>query len=88
MKITVVRSGGFTGISMPPKVLETEDAELQALALETVATASIETERGLDMMQYTITIENGNDGHKLLFMDRLLPEKAQKLVDYVIDNGK
>lgn len=84
MKITVVQSGGFTGISLPPRTLKTNEAAILSLVKDVFATWNDETLHGMDMLAYSITIDDGTTSHLLQFKDRLLPLKVQELVDTVM----
>lgn len=66
MRISIKRSGGFSGVQMPPKILETDDEEMKLLAREVVASAS--DNNLVDGMQYDITIEeDGKETSARLF---------------------
>jgi hypothetical protein len=82
MKISVKKSGGFAGISMPAKVLETTDQSIKDLAYEALEAPG--GSRGMDMMSYEITIEEDGQVPQVLNIKNQLPsEKASALIDMV-----
>jgi hypothetical protein len=84
MKISIARSGGFSGISLPAKVLQTTDEAIISLCKEVLKTWKDETPYGMDLLSYSITIDNGTESSLIQIQDRLLPEKVQELVNLVM----
>lgn len=86
MKITVTRSGGFAGITMPPKSLETDDKDVMSLA-EAVASEldHIGNHVTPDGMTYEIFIEDEGHTPRAISITKGEPTNAQqKLIDLVI----
>lgn len=85
MKITIVRSGGFAAISLPPKSIETEDNSIKELVKEIVGDkdAPSSSEYFYDTLNYSIAVEDGEYSASIDFRGKPLPPKAKKLVDIV-----
>lgn len=69
MKITVKRSGGFSGISMPAKTIDTDDAETVALAEQILGFTMCDDGKTTDGMQYDITFDDGEHTSNRTFYD-------------------
>lgn len=87
MKISIVRSGGFGGISMPAKVMETNDEEVKELVKEALAAPnSAGGEPVVDGFSYDITIEESGEATKTIRVKDQDPHlNVQKLIDHVLD---
>ncbi len=69
MKITIKRSGGFAGIQMPPKVLETDDPKTID-EMHQIMHPHYKVESYLaDGMQYDITVEEHGDTKSFIIKD-------------------
>lgn len=80
MKISIVQSGGFAGITLPPKVLETDDPEIKQAA-QSLSSSSSNTV--YDGFTYDISIEENNTTKYVRIGDEE-NENLQKLLKIVL----
>ena len=87
MKIVINRSGGFANISMPAKVVETDDKEIKELVRQAVSASTDDSDEHpvVDGFIYDISIEEDGKMHTIKARDGDSNLNVQKLIDRCLD---
>jgi hypothetical protein len=97
VRVVVERSGGLTGRSMPPTVLDAADLPareadrvraLVAEAWDEELPVVSRAPQGRDMWQYDVTIRCGEEVRRLRCDDGTVPSPLRPLLDLVLERGK
>lgn len=91
MRVTVVRGGGFAGLSTRTELssddlAEQETRELRDLVREAPLRAPVGTERARpwpDQLHYEVVLEDDGDVSRARFTDADLPEGVRRLLQWV-----
>ena len=98
VRVDVVRSGGFAGMSvsgsvdtasLPPAEAEEVTRLVSGLDLPALAAGpSLAPARGADRFQYDVTISRGPDSSFLSLPESAVPESLRPLLSLVLRHGR
>jgi hypothetical protein len=94
VRVEVVRSGGFAGLTRAA-AMDTEelDAELAERLRKLVDESQIESltstpsRGGADRFQYDVTVTRGNDRTSIVLHESSMPDAARRLVRWVLQGA-
>ena len=94
VRVEVVRSGGFAGLTRAA-AMDTEelDAELAERLRKLVDESQIESltsapsRSGADRFQYDVTVTRGNDRTSIVLHESSMPDAARRLVRWVLQGA-
>jgi len=92
MKISLVRSGGVAGMRLeatvdtgvlPPDTARKFHALVEEADLPQLSEPTIKVKSAPDRFRYTLTVEDGDRKHSIIFEERRVPEAVQPLFEAV-----
>jgi hypothetical protein len=95
IRIDLVRSGGFAGISqrasvdtdeLPPEEAATIAELVRAVDFDALASLATGPPRAPDRFQYDLDVHQGRSHHHLTLGERSVPPELQALIDHLMKN--